>query len=335
MIFKALRRARLKHRILVIALLLFVAGLFGAVGVTSAFFNADLDTKTATFAGGYLAVPTIGGVSPATNSGSGYNGVLTFTNGLDQTTTANEIQQIFGVDRGTTNNCTSAVYSTTVTNSITSPTTASTFTYTDTGRATSPSNINGDWYCYEIVHGWPNTTTPDWTVATTTNVQIGLAPTSILINGGTTNGDNKINSNDGNRHTADTIQITYNQPVTVGGAPTLCMFNTSPQTVFIGDASCTTNGSDTFTNAIGKITGTTNGANKSKFTTSLAGNSSNVLTITVTQGGGGQTATLSSPQFVSITGGTGALASTTGSAAPCTSAASTCTLSGTSITGHF
>lgn len=277
MILKALRRAKLRHRILFAALLLFVAGLFGAVGVTSAFFQAELDTKTATFAGGYLAVPTIVGALPNTSTSSGYDGVLTWTNGTDQTTTDNEIQRILGEDRGATNNCTGATYGTTVLNSTTSPTTTQAFTYTDANRATTPSNINGDWYCYEIVHGWPNTTAPVWTATATTNVQIGLAPTDVTITGGT----GKVSTN-------DTVVINFNQPVattlacTANNCSAVCQFHTTGtgnDVTLIGDTSCSTT-SDSYT--IGKITGITNGGANNSHKKSNAKISISGRTITVT-----------------------------------------------------
>lgn len=281
MILKALRRAKLRHRIFFVALLLFVAGLFGAVGVTSAFFQAELDTKTATFAGGYLAVPTIVGASPNTSTSSGYDGVLTWTNGTDQTTTNNEIQQILGADQGATNNCTGASYSTTVLNSTTSPTTTQAFTYTDANRATTPSNINGNWYCYEILHGWPNTTAPVWTATATTNVQIGLAPVSVQITSAGTAGTPSTN---------DTIRITYNQPVattlacTANNCSAICQFHTTgtgADFTYFGDTSCSSS-SDSYT--IGKLTGITNGGanNSKKKSNAKITISGNTITLTLT-----------------------------------------------------
>lgn len=286
MILKALRRATFRHRILFVALLLFVAGLFGAVGVTSAFFQAELDTKTATFAGGYLAVPTISAVYPSTavSTIGGYDGVLVWTNGTDQTTTNNEIQQIFGEDRGSTSNCTGATYGTTVASSLTSPTTTAVSTYTDSNRGSG--SLNGNWYCYEIVHGWPNTTAPAWTAAATTNVQIGLAPLSpVVINSGST-GNGTAGSN-------DTFVIHFNQPVTGAGAcgsnncSAICQFHTTgtgADTTLIGDTTCSTT-SDSYT--VGKITGITNGGgnNTHKKAGAKIAISGNTITVTLTQNG--------------------------------------------------
>jgi hypothetical protein len=262
---------------------------FGAVGVTSAFFQAELDTKTATWAGGYLAVPTIAAVYPSTavSTIGGYDGVLVWTNGTDETTTANEIQQIYGADQGTTTNCSGANYSTTVLNSTTSPTTTQAFTYTDANRATTPSNINGNWYCYEIVHGWPNTTAPVWTATATTNVQIGLAPRNvpISINSGSTG--------NGTAGTNDTFAILFNQPVTGAGAcstnncSAICQFHTTGtggDTTLIGDTTCSTT-SDSYT--VGKITGITNGGtnNSHKKSGAKIAISGNQVTVTLGQNG--------------------------------------------------
>lgn len=277
MIRKALRRAKPRHRIFVIALLLFVAGLFGAVGVTSAFFQAELDTKTATFAGGYVAVPTMGGtVQPNTSTSSGYDAVFTWTNGTDQTTTDNEVQQVLGADQGATSNCTGASYSTTVTNSLSSPTTTGVSTYVDSNRGSGA--INGDWYCYEVVHGWPKTTgTPAWTAAATTNVQIGLAPLSVTING---DGNGKLGN-------GDSIVITFNQPVStsIAGASGTCQFATGTagsDTTYFGDTTCSST-SDSYT--VGKLTGVTNNngtAHAASACAATIGVSGNQVTVTPT-----------------------------------------------------
>lgn len=326
MILKALRRARLRHRIFFVALLLFVAGLFGAVGVTSAFFQAELDTKTATFAGGYLAVPTISAVYPSTavsTIGGGNDGVLVWTNGTDQTTTVNEVQQIFGADQSTTNNCTGASYATTVLNSTTSPTTTQAFTFTDTNRATASGVSNGDWYCYEVVHGWPNTTAPTWTATATTNVQVGLAPTGVTFNNGRTAGT--IDS-------GDTVAITFNQPVTGAGACTanncsrVCWFRTTgtgADTLLLGDTTCTNSATDPYT--VGKITGVTLGGATGHGTLNASiAVSGNTVTLTVHANGrtvaqvAGTTAFVSSTSILS--------ANTTRQATACTDATSNCTL---------
>lgn len=316
MIRKALRRATYRQRIFVIALLLFVAGLFGAVGVTSAFFQAELDTKTATWAGGYVAVPTIVGAAPNTSTSSGYDGVLTWTNGTDQTTTNNEVQRILGADQGTTTNCSGANYSTTVLNSTTSPTTTQAFTYTDSNRATTPTNINGDWYCYEVVHGWPNTTAPVWTATATTNVQIGLAPISVVITSG---------GGAGTLSNGDKIVITYNQPVTATtGTTSYCTYQTEGL-IFLGDATCAAAATDGAT--IGKIGMTvTNGGEHAKHNMSVAV-SGNTITVTITQNGANVTNT-STRTFVSMTTGNSVHSSAvTDQASPCTAANTLCTLS--------
>jgi hypothetical protein len=331
MIAKALRRARTRYGLFIIAALLFTAGVFGAVGLTSGIFQARFDSKTATFAGGYLAVPTIAGVLPQTNTGSGYDGVLTWTNGTDETTTANEIQQIFGADQGTTANCTGASYSTTVASSITSPTTTTAFTYTDSNRATTPSNINGDYYCYKVVHGWPVTTTPDWTAAATTNVQIGLAPTSVTIANGTGCAPAcAAGTIDGkSTTTGDLITITYNQPVTMTsgtGTSTLCTYQTEG-VIVIGDAlGCTAMSTATSNATVGKISMTVSGGGEHKKTTCNITFSGNQILIRVTQAGATVTNT-STRKFVTTAGTTVRSSVATDQASPCTSVAVTCTMS--------
>ncbi len=311
MIPKALRRAKPRHRIFFVALLLFVAGMFGAVGVTSAFFQAELDTKTATFAGGYLAVPTIGGVQPNTSTSSGYDGVFTLTNGTDQTTTNNEIQQIFGADQGATNNCTGAVYSTTVANSITSPTTLTTTTYTDSNRG---SSLNGHWYCYEVVHGWPNTTAPVWTAAATTNVQLGLFPVSVAVTG---NGNGKLGS-------GDSIVITYNQPVStsiVSGSSGSCQFRVSNNNdvTYFGDTTCSSQ-SDSYT--LGKLTGLTNGTGTNACSGTIAVSGNQVTyTATCTNSGSHGTAMANLGTFASSA--TVKSSATTDQASGCTTCTTT------------
>jgi hypothetical protein len=325
MIHRALRRARTRYWIVVVAALFFVAGVLGAVGVTSAFFKVGFDTKTATFADGYLAVPTIAAVYPsaATTTIGGYDGGLVWTNGTDQTTTANEIQQIFGADQGATSNCTGASYSTTVASSITSPTTTTTFTYTDSNRGSG--SINGDWYCYEVVHGWPTTTAPVWTAGATTNVRIGLTPTGVAITSG--GGANQVSNN-------DTIVITYNQPVTMTSNTfgNVCQFQTEG-VILIGDTTCSpssTAGGDAYTFGKINITVTNGGEHSKKNATITVGSpAANQITVKITQNGsnvsGGAT-------FVSSTnGGTVVSLATTDRATACTSGPN-CTVT---ATGNF
>jgi hypothetical protein len=327
MILRALRRAAGTRRgVFVIALAIFTTGGLGAAGFTSAYFNVGFDTKTATFAGGYVAVPTIAAVYPstATTTIGGYDGGLVWTNGTDETTTNNEIQQIFGADQGATSNCTGASYSTTVASSITSPTTTTTFTYTDSNRGSG--SINGDWYCYEVVHGWPNSVTPAWTAAATTNVQIGLVPISVVVNGG--------GSGNGKMDNGDTIVITYNQPVTMssgtGTNKPFCTFQTEG-VALIGDTTCgpaSTATGDSYT--VGKISMTISNGGEHKKANSTIGVSGNQVTITLTQNGPNSVS--GTPSFVSSSsGGTVLSAATTDQATACTSGPN-CTLN---ASGNF
>lgn len=306
---KPLRRRATRRKVFFAALLLFAVGVLGATGFTSAFYAAELDTKTATFAGGYVAVPTISAVTP-----SGYDGVAVWTNGVDQTTTNNEIQQVFGADQGSTNNCTGAVYSTTVANSITSPTTTTVTTYTDSNRATTPSNINGNWYCYEVVHGWPNTTTPAWTTPTTALVQIGLAPTSVVISNGSGATSGKIDLK-GAAH--DTVVITYNQPVSMTsgtGNSDVCSYQTEG-VVLLGDTACSSATGDSYT--VGKLTMPVTNGGEHKKTGATISFSGNQITISITQAGAN--VTNSGITFVSSdSGGTVVSAATTDQATACT-----------------
>jgi hypothetical protein len=267
-------------------------------------------------------VPTIAAVYPstATTTIAGYDGGLVWTNGTDETTTNNEIQQILGADQGGTSNCTGASYSTTVASSITSPTTTTTFTYTDSNRGSG--SINGDWYCYEIVHGWPTTTAPVWTAAATTNVRIGLTPILVVITSGGVAGSPSNN---------DTIIITYNQPVTMTSNTfgNICQFQTEG-VMLIGDTTCTntsTAAGDSYT--VGKITMTTTGGGehkKSNATITVGSPASNQITVKITQTGGAVNGTA---HFVSSTsGGTVVSLATTDRATACTTGAN-CTQTAT------
>jgi hypothetical protein len=335
MIAKALRRARTRYGLFISAALLFTAGVFGAVGLTSAIFQARFDTKTATFAGGYVAVPTLT-TNTTTVSGTtttypvqalGYDGVVRWTPGVQGV----QVQQIFGADRGTTSNCTSASYSTTVTNTITS--TAS--VYTDSNRATTPSLINGDWYCYEVISGYPTTTAPVWTATTTAGAtQIGLAPTSVVINNGLT-GDGTIDKSDtsaGARHNlADTIVITYNQPVVDSGSgttKTVCSFPTG-NAILIGDTTaCNASSTIADANTTGKITETTVGGGIKKGAGTI-GVSGNQITVTISTNGG--TASGTAHYVSSTSGGTVLSSATTDQATACTTGVN-CTVL---VSGNF
>lgn len=344
MIAKALRRAKTRYGLFIIAALLFTSGVLGAVGLTSAIFQARFDSKTATFAGGYVAVPTISTVYPATafltttavtSTLGGNDGVLVWTNGKDETTTNNEIQQIFGADRSTTNNCTGATYATTVLSSTTSPTTTQAYTYTDTGRATVAGVANGDWYCYEVVHGWPNTTAPDWTTPATTNVQLGLAPTGVTItNSGTA----------GTITNGDKVVITYNQPVTTTTTAThICQIRTSgtgADTIILGDtgAGGCAGAGDAYT--VGELTGLTlGGAAGHAGMTATVAVSGNTVTLTVTTNAGGRTVAQIAGTTAFVSSTTTKSADTTRQATACTAATANCTLkSNTSpyhLTGNF
>ena len=241
--------------------------------------------------------------------------VVVWTNGVDQTTTNNEIQQVFGADQGATNNCTGASYSTTVASSLTSPTTTAVTTYTDSNRATTPSNINGNWYCYEVVHGWPNTTAPAWTTPTTALVQIGLAPISVVISNGSGATSGKIDTKGGTGH--DTVVITYNQPVSMtsgSGSSDVCSYQTEG-VVLLGDTGCASATGDSYT--VGELTLPVTNSGEHKKTGATISVSGNQITVSITAAGAN--VTNSGITFVSSSnGGTVVSAATTDQATACT-----------------
>ena len=153
MIPKALRRAGRSSVFFVVSALLFVAGFAGS---TYAYFDGSV-TQTATYAGGTVARAT----NPAVTA-SGYDGIVTWSPPTPITTTYTtptttysatttpgvQGQRIVMADNGTTTNCTSVTYSTTVASGL--PKTQS--TYTDTNRTSASGN--GDQFCYAIQHDW-------------------------------------------------------------------------------------------------------------------------------------------------------------------------------------
>jgi hypothetical protein len=248
MIRSALRRAATSTRLLVVGCLLFTVGV---VGGTYASFNAEVDTQTATFAGGYVAAPT----NP-TLSASGYDGILAWTTG----TTGVLNQAIYVQDRNGNDSCNNS-YATTV--STTEPSTES--TYTDTGRA-SDTSLNGDYFCYEIdstYNGWDNPTTVG-------PLQLGLVPVSVSVSNGGTSGD----IDDG-----DTITVTFNQNLTllVSGSIQVQACSNNGQ-VRIGDSNCS--GFEDF----GILQGLTIGAT-AKFNNSTIDVSGNTVVVTLNSGG--------------------------------------------------
>lgn len=233
----ALRRAVTAWIVLSICALVLGSGI---VGNTFASFNAETTNGSSTFSGGWLASPTAG-----TATAGGYDMNLGWT---APGASVGGVQNVLGVDNGTSNTCTGASYA-----SIATGLSTTTSTYSDANRANSTND--GDWFCYELTNTLP--ADANWSVAADVlpAVQIGLAATGLTIaNSGTTGTVNK----------NDTITVTFNQRTILANQATMtvCVFKTTTNVILIGDTSgCASATTDTYT--IGKLTvsGATLGSN--------------------------------------------------------------------------
>jgi hypothetical protein len=292
---RALVRAATSHALVALAVLLVGAGLAAGALVG---FSADTQTQTSTLAGGWLAAPT--SLLPPAVRGNG--ATLTWTPSTHDVTA----QSIYGTDRGTTNNCTGAAYTTAF----------------DTGLAANATTVNDDrgsgasghWICYQArtEHGSWNKT------ANFSIVQVGLVPTGITI----TN-----NSFSGSMAPNDTIDLFFNQNVTYSGSSpiTVCAFSSAGR-ILIGDTGCA---SSNDTPTIARITGMTLGANRT-FQTSTVSVSTNRVRITLNTTASGTSArtTASGTGSTTFTGSTSIIQSSAGAASVCTAANCTWSWSG-------
>lgn len=199
-----------------------------------------------------------------TATATGYDGAVTWA--LPDTTGV-QGQQVLLADNGSSTDCSSVAYTTTVVTGL-APTATS---YTDANRTASSGA--GDQFCYAVESYW---TTNSWyELARAPATQLGLVVDSVAIqNGGGASGT---------LDTGDTITVTFNQQPATPASADLCTFNTG--LILIGDSSCVAT-TDTF--AIGELSGlTVGGKGHQKRTSSVSITSSApwVMTVTVGQNG--------------------------------------------------
>jgi hypothetical protein len=247
-----LRRAGRSWLLILVLGAVFAAGWAGS---TLAYFDNEID-QTATYAGGYVGSP-----SSQTATASGYDGTVTWA--LTDTTGV-QAQQVLMADNGTSTDCSSVAYSTTVATGL-APTVHA---YTDSNRTATTGA--GDQYCYAVESYY--TKTSWYQVARAPATQLGLVVDSVVLaNGGQS----------GHLDNGDTITITFNQPPATPSSATICQFHTGGL-VLIGDPTCSV-ATDNF--AIGELSGFTVGGvghQKRSASVSITGN---VMTVTVTQNG--------------------------------------------------
>lgn len=285
---------------LLVAALVLIAGAGLAAGALVG-FGADTQTKTSTYAGGWLDAPTA--LQPP--AVSGYGATLTWTPGTHDLTG----QALYGTDRGTTSNCTGATYATQFATGL-----AKTLTTTTDNRG---ATANGHWLCYQI-----QSTRGSWsTGANFSPVQVGLVPVGISVSDG--------GGNTGQIENSDTITLTFNQNVSYSGASTIsvCAFQGSGTSgvILLGDTGC---GSATDAATIGSIGGLNIPNNSRTYPSSTATATNNTVVITL---GGAK----SNPTGRTAVSGTGAftysgssILSTAGSAGVCVAANCTWSYSG-------
>jgi len=168
--------------------------------------------------------------------------------------------EVLGVNNGTSSNCSSASYA-----SIGS---AAGTTYTDTGRSTP----QGTWFCYQV-----KTSYGVWTSVNSnpsTAAQLGVvAATATATNGG----------NSGKLDAADTITITFNQPITPGTGPastdTVCAVNGT--TIMLASTTTSGNCGTGETVDLGTLTGGNSNKNARFSATYVWSNGNKTLTVTL------------------------------------------------------
>jgi hypothetical protein len=293
----ALRRAASALVVLAAAFLLLGNG---AIDSTFALFNGQTQNANSAFAGGWVGAPTA-----ATATAAGYDMALAWTPGTHGPVTG---QQLYGVDNGTTSNCTGAAISL-----IATMATASTATYTDSASGTAASN--GNWFCYQLV----STSATNWTAPLAlSSVQLGLVTTAIQVtNAGTAN---RIEKN-------DTIKLTFNQRTTIGtGNIKVCVFTSG--VILLGSTAggggCGT-ASDAYT--VGKlvVTGATIPSALSFTSSTVARTTVAPWTMTITLAGTNSTANMTGTANWTLTGSPSILSfATTRQATMCSAVATTC-----------
>jgi hypothetical protein len=218
-------------------------------------------------------------------------------------------QQLFGVDNGTSSNCTGAAYTLLATLAS-----ASTAAYTDASRGTLAND--GNWFCYQLV----STSATTWTAPLSLSaLQLGLVTTAVQItNVGTAN---RIEKN-------DTIKLTFNQRTNLGtGNIKVCVYATG--VIQLGDTSsgggCAASPPAGYT--VGKLTvaGATipNALNFTSSTVALS--TSAPWTMTITLAGTNATANMTGTPTWTLNGSSSILSfATTHQATMCSTTATTC-----------
>jgi hypothetical protein len=290
----ALRRAAGASAVLAAAALLLGNGI---VGTTTALFNGETKNAGSGFAAGWVDPPTA-----ASASALGYDMSLAWTPGTHGPVTG---QQLYGVNNGTSSNCTGAAYGLLATMAL-----ATTATYTDASRGTLATD--GNWYCYQLL----STSATVWTAPLSlAAVQLGLVTTAVAITNVGTAGTIQAN---------DTIKLTFNQRTNVGtGNVRVCAFS-GTKTILIGDSTgaCTA-ATDAY--SVAKLTTpATISANLSYAASTVTRTTVAPWTMTITLVGAGTATTGASPTWT-LTGSASILSNaTTHQATMCSAATTIC-----------
>jgi hypothetical protein len=268
------------------------------IGSTSALFNGETKNAGSGFAGGWVDPPTA-----ASANALGYDMSLAWTVGTHGPVTG---QKLYGVDNGTSSNCTGAAYAL-----IATLASAGTASYTDSNRATLATD--GDWFCYQLV----STSATSWTAPLSLPAtQIGLVTSAVAIT----------NSN-GTIAAGDTVTLTFNQRTNLAaGNLKVCVF-TATKTILLGDlkngVNCGTAAADGY--SVAQITTAATISADTRFSTSTAVVSAVApWTMTITLGAGTSVTTGASPTWTLTPAATILSNAVTNQATMCTTATSTC-----------
>lgn len=279
-----------------------VIGLLFATGTIPgawANFEAETNNTNNAFAGGWIVAPTSMVAKPL-----GWGATFTWAHGATHSGAALTSQQLYGVNRTTTSNCTGATYST-IGSSLGGAINATT--------DAESSGVNGDYFCYQLrslYNGWYADT-----VFAPNPIQVGLILTGVTSdNGGGHSGSIEKN---------DHITLVFNQTINnLSPASISVIVCTTQKMIRIGSNSCTTGtptvGEVTFATAPG--TAVTYGTSTTSLGTSGAGFTNNELVILLA---GSNTRSTITGNGTFVPSGT-AVQSTTGAATVCTTASPPC-----------
>lgn len=289
----ALRRATTSWVVLSICALLLGSGI---VGTTFATFNAETSNPNSTFAGGWLGASSAGSVTAVGNDVQ-----LSWT---APTSGGQDGQSLYGVDNGTSSNCTGASYA-----SLAAIASASTSSYTDANRATGTNN--GHWFCYQMVSTLTGAT--NWKTAYSfTGLQIGLAATGLSITNGGSSG--AVDS-------GDQIAITFNQATNLTSLSGVLTCTFTDGTIIVGDTGACTSSSDSYT--FGKLTASNNTLGSAAIFASASISVSGAVA-TVTLAGAGSAAVTGTPTWTFTPSSSILSSAVVDQATACTAAATTC-----------